>query len=71
MGLTARGVVFGILGGFFVAAAVQHDPSKTAGLVRVLGSLRDTPWLLGLIGAGLVGYAIYQWVKARYRLIGA
>lgn len=70
LGLTARGVTFGIIGGSFVHAALTHDPSEARGLEGSLEFLVRSPWLLGAVGGGLVGYAIYQWVKARYRLIG-
>ncbi len=70
VGLTARAVVFGIIGGYMVYAAVTHDPEEARGLEGALDTLRDVPWLLGAVGVGLVGYAVYQWVKARYRLIG-
>ena len=38
-GLTARGVVFGMIGGFLVAAAVQANPSEAKGLGDALRSL--------------------------------
>lgn len=69
-GLTARGVVFGIIGSYMVYAALRHDPSRARGLEGALEALRGRPWMLGVVGAGLCGYAVYQWVKARYRLIG-
>lgn len=71
LGLTARGVVFGIIGSSVVYAAVQHDPQEARGLEGALNVLVQSPWLLGAVGGGLVAYAVYQWVKARYRLIGA
>lgn len=70
VGLTARGVIFGIIGGYLVYAAVIHDPTRARGLEGALDTLRGEPSLLGGVGVGLVGYAVYQWVKARYRLIG-
>lgn len=70
LGLTARAVVFGLIGGSIIYAAITHDPNQARGLEGALDSLADQPWLLGAVGAGLVGYAIYQWTKARYRLIG-
>lgn len=69
IGLTARGVVFLLIGTYFGWAALTHDPSKAGGTEQVLGALANQPWLLGAIGAGLCCYALYQWVKARYRLI--
>lgn len=71
VGLTARGFIFLIIGSTLAFAALRHDPSRAGGLEQALGSLADTPWLLGLMGAGLVCYAIYQWTKALYRMIGA
>ena len=70
IGLSARGVVFGIVGASVIRAAVAHDPQEAQGLEGALEMLSASPWLLGGIGAGLVAYAVYQWVKARYRLIG-
>lgn len=71
IGLTARGVIFAIIGGFLIRAAVTHDPQRAGGLEQALDTLAGNAWLLGAIGAGLVCYAVYQLVKARYRLIGA
>lgn len=71
LGLTARGVIFVLIGGSLAYAAFTHDPSEARGTEGALAFLVGNPWLLGAVGAGLVGYAIYQWVKARYRLIGA
>lgn len=70
IGLTARGVIFGIIGGSFVHAALTHDPNQARGLEGSLEFLVTRPWALGAMGVGLMGYAVYQWVKARYRLIG-
>lgn len=69
VGLSARGVVFGIVGAFLVLAAIHHDPSDARGLSGALAVLADRPALLGAIGSGLVCYAIYQWFKAGYRMI--
>lgn len=68
-GLAARGVVFGIIGGYVVAAAVQSQPAQARGLDGVLDLLAQTPWLLIVIGAGLAAYGIYNFVRARYRVI--
>ncbi|MEX2473098.1 MAG: DUF1206 domain-containing protein [Gemmatimonadota bacterium] len=70
LGLTARGVVFGIIGSSIVYAALTHDPEEARGLEGALDMLISRPWLLGGLGVGLACYAVYQWVKARYRIIG-
>lgn len=70
IGLTARGVIFGIIGASVVYAAMTRNPQQARGLEGALDVLVTRPWLLGAVGIGLVGYAVYQWVKARYRIIG-
>jgi hypothetical protein len=69
LGLAARGVVFVIIGGYVVTAAVQADPSEARGLNGVLSMMEQTPWLLGLVALGLLGYGLYNLVRARYRII--
>ena len=69
-GLTARGVVYGVVGAALVAAAVQHDADAARGLDGALETLRDQPYgavLLGLVGLGLAAYGLYCGVNARYR----
>lgn len=68
-GLAARGVVLTIIGVYFTIAAIQSDPSEARGVGGVLDMMRGTPWLLGLIALGLVAYGVYNFVRARYRVI--
>jgi hypothetical protein len=71
-GIIARGVVFCIIGIFLVVAAYQQDPGEARGLQGALETLREQaygPWLLGLVALGLVGYAIYNFIEAKYRII--
>lgn len=70
LGLTARGIVFGIIGSSIFYAALSHDPQEARGLEGALDMFTSRPWLLGALGVGLACYAVYQWVKARYRIIG-
>lgn len=69
-GLAARGVVFSIIGGFLIVAAVQSDPNESRGLGGALRALAEQPygpWLLGVTAAGLIAYGIYSVMLARYR----
>nr|WP_298374271.1 DUF1206 domain-containing protein [uncultured Halomonas sp.] len=69
-GLSARGVVFMIIGGFLCIAAWQTDPSEAQGLGGALNTLASQPfgpWLLGIVALGLVGYGIYCLINARFR----
>jgi hypothetical protein len=68
-GIAARGVVFAIIGGFFLTAALQSDPAEARGVGGVLDMMRGTPWLLGVVALGLVAYGLYNIVRARYRVI--
>ena len=66
-GIGARGVVFFIIGGSLVLAALKHDPSaahSTSGALRIL----PQPMLV-VVGIGLIAYGVYALVNARYRRI--
>lgn len=73
-GITARGIVFGIIGVFLVRAAMTADPSKTKGLGGALQTLAEQsygPWLLGFVALGLAAYGVYCFSHAKYRQIEA
>lgn len=62
VGHVGRAIVYGILGGFVVAAAVTYDPEKASGVDRALTEVADTWWgrpLLAFTALGLVAYGIY------------
>lgn len=74
MGLTARGIVFLIIGLFLCIAAWQSDPSEAEGLGGALTTLAQQPfgpWLLGIVALGLVAYGIYCFINARFRDVSA
>jgi len=69
-GYIARGVVMGIIGYFFLRAAIEANPSEakgTEGAFNFLASSDFGPYLLGIVALGLVGYGIFMFIKARYR----
>jgi hypothetical protein len=73
-GRAARGVVFLVMGGFLVLAAVNYNPQEARGLGGALRTMEDQPYgpyLLAAVGAGLFAYGVFQFVKARYRRIPA
>ncbi len=72
-GYAAHAVVTLITGGFFVVAAVQHDPSKSRGLSGSLQTLSQQswgPWLLAAVAIGLALYGVFALAEARYRRAG-
>ena len=72
VGYTARGIVFLLVGGFLVRAALSYNPAEARGLDGVLETLARQPygpWVMGVVAAGLVAYGIYTLVESRYRRI--
>ncbi|HIK16304.1 MAG TPA: DUF1206 domain-containing protein [Leptolyngbyaceae cyanobacterium M33_DOE_097] len=70
LGIAARGIVFGVIGIFFIVAAWKSDAREVKGLGGALAALAQQPygsWLLGLVALGLIAYSIYSLVEARYR----
>lgn len=68
-GIGARGVVFFVIGGSLVIAALRHNPSDAHGTTGALQELPDP--LLVIVGFGLAAYGVYALVNARYRRIKA
>ena len=71
-GHLARAVVFALMGYFLVRAAIDYDPDEAIGLDGALAALRDAsygPFLLGVVAAGLIGFAAYSIADARYRKV--
>ena len=71
-GHVARGVVFALMGYGLIRAARDYDPEKAVGLDGALRKVQDAsygPWLLGLVALGLLGFAAYSALDARYRRV--
>ena len=72
LGFGARGVVFLIMGGFLVVAAVQSRAAQAKGLGGALEALQAQPFgwiLLGVTAAGLFAFGVFSFVEAFYRRI--
>ncbi|MEZ4711729.1 MAG: DUF1206 domain-containing protein [Caldilineaceae bacterium] len=72
IGFAARGVVYALIGGFLVVAAMQANPQAAGGIgeaLQTLGQQPYGPWLLGAVAVGLVAYGFFAIVLARYRRI--
>jgi hypothetical protein len=73
-GIGARGVVFVVLGGFLLLAALRRDPSQAGGLGDALGALERAPGggvLLALVALGFMAYGVWQLINARWRRVAA
>ena len=70
IGLTARACVFALVGYFLLLAAINFNPPSAVGLDGALARLHHQPLgplLLGLAAAGLVTFALFSLLEARYR----
>jgi hypothetical protein len=73
-GHLTRAVVFVVIGGFLITAAVHYDPREALGLGGSLRVLQRQPYgwvLLALTAAGLLAFGAYQFVEAVYRRVSA
>lgn len=73
-GFAARGVVFVIIGGFLILAALRSSSSQVHGLGGALEALQQQPYgwaLLALTAIGLFAFGLFGLVQARYRHIDA
>lgn len=71
-GLVARALIFALVGYGLIKAAINYNPQEAVGLDGALRQLADStfgPWLLGVVAAGLAGFALYSMTDARYRKV--
>ena len=72
VGYVARAVVFALIGWFVIKAAIDYDPDKAVGLDQALSKLSQStfgPVVLGIVAAGLIAFACYSVMDARYRRV--
>lgn len=71
-GLISRGVVWCIVGWFFITSALFAKSGKVKGIVDALELLRTYTfgnWLFGIVAAGLFAFGVYSLLEAMYRKI--
>jgi hypothetical protein len=72
IGHLARMVVFGLIGAGLIEAALNYDPRNAIGLDGALNQLAHAaygPVLLAIVASGLIAFALYSIVDARYRKV--
>jgi uncharacterized membrane protein len=70
VGVSARGIVFGVAGAFLAVAALSFDAKKAQGVDGSLRKIATTPlgpWLLITVALGLVTFGVYSCCEARWR----
>lgn len=74
VGIAARALVFVPVGLFLVVAAIQENPRHADGLDAELARLAQQAWgpaVLALVAAGLIVFAAYSAIEARFRDVEA
>ena len=69
-GLVGHMAVFALVGFFLTRAAIQYDPSEPEGLDEAVRALAETSvgtTALVVLAAGMVAYAGFSLVEARWR----
>jgi len=72
IGHIARAVIFGLVSVFLIKAAYDYKANEAIGLDGALAKLYDGAygsWLLGAVALGLIAFACFSLVEARYRRI--
>jgi hypothetical protein len=70
VGLLARAVVFSLVGYFLLRAAIELHAGTAVGVDGALASVQREPlgsWLLTLVAVGLLTFAAFSVLEARYR----
>lgn len=70
IGLTARALVFLLVGYFLVRTAFDYSASQAVGVDGALARLHHQtfgPWLVGAVGVGLLVFAVFSFFEARFR----
>ena len=71
-GLIAQGVVIGIIGGFLLYSALTANPNEAGGTGEALSWLSEQAYgqiLVTAVCIGLLGFAIFCFVNALYRIV--
>ena len=71
-GLIARGVVWCVVGGLFINAALVARDGEVKGISDALRYIQNSgygPWLLAVVAAGLFAFGVYSVLESAYRKI--
>ncbi|HUQ48191.1 MAG TPA: DUF1206 domain-containing protein [Gemmatimonadaceae bacterium] len=71
-GISARAIVFGMIGFLIVRAGQTYDPSKAGGIEKSLNAIGSEPraqLLFTVVAIGLIAFGLFQIATARYRVM--
>lgn len=69
VGYISRGIVWLVIAFLFIRAAISATASEAGNTGKAFQFIESTPYgspLLGVLGAGLMAYGIFNFVRARY-----
>ncbi|GAA0852088.1 DUF1206 domain-containing protein [Aliiglaciecola litoralis] len=69
-GFAGRGIVYLMVGGFLISSSLTQNYEKAGGLTKAIDTLITQPfgpWLVGLIGLGLISFGVFCGFEGRYR----
>ncbi|MEH6560145.1 MAG: DUF1206 domain-containing protein [Marinobacter sp.] len=67
-----RGLVFVVVGLFFIIAAYHVNPEEAGGIAEVFDTFRRQPFgtfLMGFVAVGLFAFGAYSMLEAFYRRV--
>jgi hypothetical protein len=70
VGLVGRAVVFALIGYFLLQSAITYKSANAVGIDGALARLHHQalgPWLVGLVGMGMLVFCVFSLYEARYR----
>lgn len=70
IGFMARGLVFMLIGGFFLRAAFYSNSAEAGGITKAWNVLREAPYgnfLILVVAIGFIAFAIYGFAESRYQ----
>lgn len=73
-GISARAIVFGMIGFLIIRAGQTYDPSKAGGIAQSLNAIAREPrghLLFAVIAIGLIAFGLFQIATAKYRVMRA
>jgi Domain of Unknown Function (DUF1206) len=74
LGFVSYGLVIAIVGCFLLWAGWTHDASEAGGLEQAFSTVHAAAYgrvLLGVLGIGVLGFAIENFIEAAYRVVPA
>ena len=73
-GITARAIVFGMIGFLIARAGQTYNPSKAGGIAQSLNAIAREPKghiLFAVVAIGLIAFGLFQIATAKYRVMQA